>query len=251
MPKIFGIEHIIYMLISFAITALIIILAKKKCKDEASQTKLIRIIGIIYFAIILINRIFVFIYFGPAYGLTDEPTILPKSFCGIISFFFSISLIFCKKDSGILHFFAFVGLLAGLIPTIYCNYIGQGAKELYNCPSIFFPPTITSMLHHSIMFMMSVMLFVLGWAKPDLKKWHYFPILWAFLTLYGCIYNSIFNMKNSWGFNIGVGVVGSLTSPIMFLIGLALYSAVTLIFDAVKFKNESFFPRLYRKLFKK
>ncbi len=200
--------------------------------------------------IAVINRICVWYYFGPGVAKQDEP-LPPTSFCGIVSFFFAICLIFCKKDSSAFHFFAYVGLFAGLIPTFYNTYISQGSSDVFNCPSLFFPPTITSMLHHSIMLMMAIMLFVLGWVKPSVKKWHCFPIGWGLLTLYGVILNAIYKIPNNRGFNIGVPVAGPLTSPILFLIGIVLFSIFIFVFDAIENKKDSFFPTLFRKVFKK
>lgn len=247
MPQLFGIEHILYLVISILITLLVIVLAKTFLKNEKSQTILIKCLGGVYLFLILLNRYYVSYYWGPVYG-GNEP-FAPKSFCGVISFFFSISLILCKKNSKVFHCLAYLGLVAGLISTVYANYINQGDTTVFNCPSIFFPPTITSLLHHSFMWGMALLLFVLGWVKPNIKNWIDFPAGWAFLTLYGCIINTIYNRSD--GFNNASPIISDLTSPKIFLIVIPFFTLFILIWDAIEYKKDSFFPCIYRKIFKK
>ena len=57
-PKIFGTEHIIYMIISFILTAVAIILIKKFCKTEKSQALAVKISGAVLLFSILLNRYF-------------------------------------------------------------------------------------------------------------------------------------------------------------------------------------------------
>lgn len=238
-PKIFGTEHIIYMVISFILTALAIVLIKKFCKSEKSQTLAVKISGAVLLFSILLNRYFCTICWK------GEP-FLPASLCGTISLVFGVLAIVCKKDSMPLHFISYTAILACLIATVYPNYIGQG-------PTIFYSATITSLIHHSLSFYLALLIFVLGYVTPDLKKWHAWPLGYFAFVTYG-----LYNVKilNRASMNINSPIIAG-TPFNWFYLGLIFICAYTvflIVFDICKNKKNCLFAVWFRNiknLFKK
>lgn len=240
MPKIFGIEHIIYMLISFALTITALVLIKKFCKTDKSKTIAVKISGLVLFLTILINRLCVYLWQMDV-GNTTYPY-LPVSLCATVSLFLGFATIVCKKDSSVLHFLTYTALFTGLISTIYPTYIGQGE-------SIFFPSTITSLMHHSLSFYVAMLILLLGWIKPNIKKWHAWPLGYCALITYG-----VFTLKM-----LGKGYDSmNINSPIIkgtpfnwFYLGLmfiAVYTVFLLIYDAIVNKKQCFIVVTFNKI---
>lgn len=230
-PKIFGIEHIIYMVISFVLTISALVLIKIFCKTEKAKNLAYRISGVVLLLTIILNNLFVYLWVGD---------IKLDSLCGVVSFLFGIFAVFAKKDSSCLHFIAYTALFAGLIPTFYPTYIGQG-------PSIFFPSTITSLLHHSMSFYLAVLTFELGFITPNIKKWHAWPLGYFALITIG-----VFNIKIR-----GKGDSMNINSPLipntifnwfyLALIFIAVYTIFLLVYDTIKNKKQGFVFETYLK----
>lgn len=238
MPKIFGTEHIIYLVISFALIIASIILIKKFCKSEKSQMIAIKISAAVQLVMIILNNLFVYLWVG---------RIKLDSLCGVVSFLIAIFALICKKDSSVLHFISYTALFTGLIPTFYPTYIGQGA-------TIFFPSTITSLIHHSLSFYLAVLIFVLGYVKPNIKKWHAWPLGYFALVTIG-----VFNIKIR-----GLGDSMNINSPIIsgtpfnwFYLGLifiGVYTIFLIVYDSIVNKKDCFVVCCWNKvvsLFKK
>lgn len=240
MINLYGVENIIYLIVSFTIIALAIAFSIVKLKDEKSKTIFIRSLAILFFIAEIVNRISIFLY----YPFPDN-TLLPRTFCGTVGLFFSISLLFAKKDSKLFHFFAYVCIFSGLLPTFYPNYIDDCFQ--YGFTSIFlFVPTISSLICHSFMFLMSILLFTTGWIKPDIKKWYFFPLGWGILTLYGKAFDVIYDAHC--GFNNEEPVIASLTSPLIFCISMPVFLIFLFIYDYFKNKTNSVIYKLITKL---
>ena len=232
MPKIFGLEHIIYMIVSFGLTIIGLILIKKYCKTEMSKKLAVKIAGAVLLASILINRLCVYLW-QMSEGNTTYPY-LPVSLCATVSLLFGFATVVCKKDSSVLHFLTYTAIFTGLISTIYPTYIGQG-------PTVFFPSTITSLLHHSLSFFVAILILELGWITPNIKKWHAWPLGYCCLITYG-----VFTLKM-----LGAGYDSMhINSPLLsgtflnwFYLGiifLAIYTIFLLIYDTIKNKKQCF-----------
>ena len=93
-PELFGIEHILYILISTTITVVSLILAKKYAKSEKSQTIFLKAIAVCLFISILTNRLSqVFRYDDARWYL-----IIPDSFCGMTSLVLSLA-VYLEKET--------------------------------------------------------------------------------------------------------------------------------------------------------
>lgn len=234
-PKIFGIEHILYMVISFALIITALVLIKIFCKSEKSKNIAFRVSGAVLLLVVILNNISIYLWVH---------TFELVSLCGTVSLLFGVFALFCKKDSSCLHFITYTALLTGLISTFYPTYIGQGS-------TIFFPSTITSLLHHSLSFYMAVLTLEIGYITPNIKKWYAWPLGYFGLVTYG-----LFNIKIR-----GKGDSMNINSPILSgtifnwfylaLIFLALYTVFLLVFDTIKNKKEGFICKTFNKIVEK
>lgn len=228
-PKIFGLEHILYIVISLLLTVTALVLIKKFCKTEKAKNIAYRVSAGVLLLVVILNNIF--IYQWVHYLKLD-------SICGIVSLMFAVFGLICKKDSSCLHFVTYTALFTGLITTIYPSYIGQGS-------TIFFPSTITSLLHHSLSFYMAVLTFELGFITPNIKKWYAWPLGYFALITIG-----VFNIKFR-----GKSDSMSINSPLLsgtnlnwFYVGLiflALYTVFLLVYDTIKNKKQGFICQTY------
>ena len=89
--KVFGIEHILYLVISILFLTLLGITLKKNVKKDEHIRLMFQIIGLIGLIVIILNRI--------AISLRDNTfwLLIPDSFCGMTSLLTSIGLLFFKK----------------------------------------------------------------------------------------------------------------------------------------------------------
>lgn len=171
MPTVYGFEHFAYLFVSLLILVPTFLWIKKHVHTEKEIRKTIFILGAILFVAIIWNRISVC-------ALRDGfDKFIPSTFCGMSSLLLSISAMTLKKDHAVFHSVAYVGLLGGLLTNIYPDFIGQA-------PSIFYPMTISGLVHHTLMVFLVIVMFSLGYVRPSIKKWIYLPLG---LAVYMCI----------------------------------------------------------------
>lgn len=178
---VFGIGHIIFLVIALALIISSAILLKKKQLDEKHIDLIMKIGGIIWFVFILANRISVtytdvVINHREGYSWLN---IIPNSFCGMSSLILSLTLIFGKRDNFILHSIGYIGLVGGLVTMFYPDFLDS--------QSFFDIRSISGLLHHTIMFYMIVLAIVLGYMKPSIKKWYYVPLGMCFMMTIGVL----------------------------------------------------------------
>jgi len=144
MLKIFGYQHIIYLAVTLIATAAIIVFIKWKSNKEklkGTDDKFLRTValisGLVLLAAIVTNRISLAVY-------REKPIeLIPNTFCGATSFFFSLVLIFGKRNNKALQFIALVAVFSGTASIFYPDFIGQNE-------SFFYLPTISGLFHHSM-----------------------------------------------------------------------------------------------------
>ena len=158
---VFGGVHLIYLAITLSISAGGLFLAKKFAKSERSQKIILKSIAALLFVWIIINRL------SQVFRYSDVrwEQIIPDSFCGMTSLVLSLSVLFGKKDNPVYHFVWALGLVGATITIFYPTFLDQG-------PSIFYLPTISGLLHHSITLVMIVALFLFGQIHVTYKKWY-------------------------------------------------------------------------------
>lgn len=172
-PQLFGIEHILYILISTVVAVIALMLARKTAVTEKSQKIFLKILALLLLAAILANRLSqVF-----RYGTVRWYCIIPDSFCGMTSLVLALAVLFGKKDNCVLHFVWLLGLFGGISTVIYATFVDQNI-------SFFYLPTISGLLHHSLSATLSVALLQFRQIGITYKKWHYtFFGFTAYLTL--------------------------------------------------------------------
>lgn len=160
-PEVFGIEHIIYMIVSTVIGAAVLLLIKKYVKNEKVQTIILKCIAFLLLASILANRLSqVF-----RYEETRWYCIIPDSYCGMTSLVLALAVLFGKRDNCVLHFVWLLALFGGIATVIYPTFVGQHS-------SFFYIPTFSGLLHHSFSAITVVALLMFRQIDITYKKWY-------------------------------------------------------------------------------
>ena len=119
MPKVFGWQHIVYLVIFVAAFAATLTVIKLKVKSERTLNIIIKSLGGLLLAPIIFNRIAIAFHRHDAWGL------VPDSFCGMTSLCLAICALVCKKDALPFHCLAYIAFWGGAITTFYPDFIGQ------------------------------------------------------------------------------------------------------------------------------
>lgn len=166
-PKIFGWEHITYLVIFVTSTIIGAICSKKFAKNEKTQNIILKSLALALLITIITNRISIVFK-------TETPKwveLIPDSYCGMSSLVLALATLVGKKDNNVLHFVWFMALLGGIITMFYPDFIGQNE-------SIFYIPTISGLLHHSIAIVVVILLFLFKHIDVTYKKWY--CTVWGF-----------------------------------------------------------------------
>lgn len=129
--RVFGTVHLIYLAITFPLSVIGLLLAKKFAKTEKSQSIILKSLGALLLIWITINRI------SQVYRYSDVrwEQIIPDSFCGMTSLVLALAVLFGKKDNGVYHFTWFLGLVGGLITVFNPTFLSQGPSFFTCLPS--------------------------------------------------------------------------------------------------------------------
>lgn len=171
--QLFGIEHILYILITTALACVGLLAAKKYAKTDSSRSFVLKLLGWLLFIAIMTNR-FSQVF---RYDTVRWYCIIPDSFCGMTSLVLALAVIFGKRDNPVLHFTWLLGLFGGISTVVYATFLDQG-------PTIFYLPTISGLLHHSLSAIVVVAVFMFRHIDVTYKKWYctFFGFT-AYLTL--------------------------------------------------------------------
>ncbi|MBR3891059.1 MAG: hypothetical protein IKJ30_03215 [Bacilli bacterium] len=185
MPRLYGPEHTIYVIVSVLVAIISCVCAKLFIKTDRSKGIFMRCAGGILFLIILLNRIALVF----EYGDIDWKELLTDSICSTSSYVLGLALLFGKKDNCILHFVWFISLAGGTITTFYSNFIGQH-------PSFLYLPTILGMMHHTVSAIIVILMLILKYVNISYKKWYY--TLWGFTSYlsYGAFLMCVLDIGN-------------------------------------------------------
>ena len=222
-PKLFGLEHIIYIVLSTIIGMILLLWANKYVKDDKHKVLVLKILAILLFISIMTNRLSqVF-----RYDDTRWYCIIPDSFCGMTSLVLSIGVLFGKKDNGILHFVWLLGLFGGISTVIYATFVGQG-------PSIFYLPTISGLVHHSFSAILVVALFMFKYINVTYKKWYYTLFGFTCYLTVGAFLMHVFNMSDAFHIVEPLLPGTPLTAWVMAPMYAAAYALILFIFEIVR-----------------
>lgn len=183
---VFGGVHLLYLGITLPISVIGLFLAKKFAKTEKSQNIVLKSIAALLFIWIFINRLSQ-VY---RYDNVRWEQIIPDSFCGMTSLILSLAVLFGKKDNPVYHFVWALGLVGAVITIFYPTFLDQG-------PSVFYLPTISGLLHHSITLVMVIALLLFNQIHITYKRWYctFFGFT-AYLTL-GAFQMAVFGLSDS------------------------------------------------------
>ena len=221
--QVFGIEHFLYIGITTIISVIVLLVAKKYAKTERQQMLFLKVVASVLFVSILTNRLSqVF-----RYGLVRWEQIFPDSYCGMTSLVLSLAVIFGKKDNDVLHFVWLLGIFGGISTVIYPAFIGQG-------PTIFYLPTISGLLHHSLSAMVVVALFAFNWIKITYKKWYCTLFGFTCYLAFGAFLIGCMGMSDA--FHIYTPLLDGtpLTTWVMAPIYAVCYSIILIVFEKIR-----------------
>ena len=185
-PQLFGIEHILYIVISTVLGGLALLIAKRFAKTDKSQTIIMKVLAALLFVSIMANRLSQVFRYEDVHWYW----IIPDSICGMTSLVFSLSVLLGRKDNGVLHAMWLVALFGGISTVVYASFLDQGA-------SIFYLPTFSGLLHHSFSAMLVTAMFLFKWINITHRKWYWTPIGFMFYVTVGAFLMQTFHMSDA------------------------------------------------------
>ena len=221
--NVFGSVHIIYLVITLPLSVLALFLGKKFAKSEKSQSIFLKSLAALLLIWIIINRL------SQVYRYDDVrwEQIIPDSFCGMTSLVLALAVLFGKKDNPVYHFVWFLGLVGASITVFNPTFLDQG-------PSIFYLPTISGLLHHSLALVMVAALLLFGQINITYKKWYctFFGFT-AYLSV-GAFQMSVLGLPDA--FHIAEPILSDtpLTAWVMAPLYTAGYGLVLLLIELVR-----------------
>ena len=225
-PKLFGIEHILYIVITALLGGIGLFFAHKYVKKEKSQILFLKILAIFLFVSVMTNRISqVF-----RYDLVRWYCIIPDSFCAMTSLVLSLAVLFGKKNNCVYHFTWLLGLFGGISTVIYASFIGQA-------PSFFYIPTITGLLHHSFSATLVIALLMFKQVEITYKKWYCTLFGFTSYLTVGAFLMHTFNLSDA--FHIAEPLIPGtpLTAWFMAPIYAVAYAIILLLVELYKRKK--------------
>lgn len=225
-PQLFGIEHILYILITALIAAVCLLLCKKHADTQRRQEIILQVIAALLLAAILTNRLSqVF-----RYGQVRWYCIIPDSFCGMTSLVLSLGVLLGKKNNNTLHFTWLLGLFGGIATVIYATFVDQDA-------SFFYLPTISGLLHHSLSATLCVAFLMFHYVDITYKKWYctFFGFT-AYLTV-GAFLMQTFHLSDAFHIDEPLIPGTPLTAWTMAPMYAVSYGLILLIAEIVKRKK--------------
>lgn len=230
-PKLYGWQHLTYLAIFLVVLVSLILVAHFVCKTQKAKTILIKSVAGVLLVLILINR------FSIAFMREHNASfIVPDSYCGATSLLLAIWVLAAKPNNKAFHFFWYVGLFGGLATMLMPDFLGQANSFLYL-------PTISGMLHHSVLLALCILMRQTGWIKPSLKNWYCFPAGVACYTLFGLFAMDIFKWEKAMYINSAILAGTPLNWWFIGIVGTALVAGVLwlkeLIVKKINLKKQS------------
>ena len=232
--KVFGLEHIIYMIVMSILMVISLVLIKRFVPKEKSYIP-IKIFAAIGFILIIINRIVV--------AKSRDATFLdflPDSFCSIMGFVLPLTVLIFKPDTKIFQYAIFAGMIGGLLTFIYPDF-------LVYFDNIFNIHPFTGLLYHTNMFFIFLLCIVTKYFVPSFKRWASLPIGLAFMVVYAVFGNSVMGQSNNMYLNAPLLEGTPLTWWLVGILFILLYTIILQIYEMITLnKNEWSILKLFR-----
>jgi len=226
-PQLFGVEHILYILISTVLASGGLLLAKKFAKTDRSKTIFLKALAFLLFVAIMTNR------FSQVFRYDNVRwyCIIPDSFCGMTSLVLALAVLFGKKNNHVLHFVWLLGLFGGISTVIYATFVDQDV-------SFFYIPTISGLIHHSLSAALVVALLMFRQIDITYKKWYctFFGFT-AYLTL-GAFLMHTFDLSDAYHIAEPLIPGTPLTAWVMAPMYAVGYALILLVIELVKKKQK-------------
>ena len=222
-PKIFGKEHLIYVLISVALAVIVCVFAKIFAKTEKAKKIVVKCAGAVLFLIIFANRLALVF----EYDKVNWLKLITDSFCSTSSYVLSLAILFGKKNNNILHFVWLISLAGGIITTFAPNFIGQN-------PSFLYLPTILGLMHHTFSVIVVILMIMFNYINITYKKWY--CTLWGFVSYlaYGAFLMCVLNYSNPF-YMVEPAISGTpLTAWVIAPIYIVVYALILLTIELVR-----------------
>ena len=226
--QLFGAQHILYIILSTALGSGVLLTANKLARTEKQRQYVLRLLALLLLVAIVTNRLSqVF-----RYDTVRWYCLIPDSFCGMTSLVLALGVLLGKRDNAVLQFTWLLGIFGGISTVIYATFVDQG-------PTIFYLPTISGLLHHSLSAMVVVAIFLFKQLDVTYKKWYCTLFgFTAYLTV-GAFLMEVFDMSDA--FHIAEPLLPGtpLTAWVMAPMYAAAYGIILLAFEIAKRKKQT------------
>lgn len=217
-PGVWGVEYIIYFIVTTLLLVLGLFLIKRYVKKEKTIKVVVKITAACLLILFILNRIgymIQYIYIEPVEGYSWL-NVFPETLCSVSSLLFAIAVLFLKKDNFLIHGIIHMALLGAIETCLYPSFLNsQGLWEV---------GTITSLLYHTCMLFLALLVIITKYVNLTIKKWYIQPIVFMLIICYGLFYWQVIlqgsNVDNI--LNINMPFISSM--PILsswWMIGLA------------------------------
>lgn len=226
--KIFGLEHILYMVIALVIMTIVIVLIKKFVPKEKVHIA-IKIFAAMGLVLIIINRIVVsksrdgnFLDF------------LPDTFCSLMGFILPLTILLFKPSTKIFQYAIFAGAIGGLITFVYPDFIVY-FDNFFNIHPL------TGLLYHTNMFFLFLLCVISKYYIPCFKNWTALPIGLAFMVVYAVFGNSVLEQSNNMYLNAPLLQGTPLTWWLVGILMIVLYTIILQIYEMFTLPGKEWF----------
>ena len=182
--QIFGTEHIVYMVVSAAAMAgLLVVFRLFIPKNKAFI--LLKATALVGLVLIIINRIVV--------SKSRSGTFLdfiPDTYCSMMGFILPLVVLLFKPTTKIYQYAIFAGAIGGLITFVYPDF-------LVYFDNFFNIHPFTGLLYHTLMLFMFLESLVCGYYVPSFKKWTAMPVGLAFMVVFAVFGNTVLGQSNN------------------------------------------------------
>jgi hypothetical protein len=224
--NVFGSTHLIYLAITLPLSFLGLYFAKRYAKSEKSQKIVLKSLGALLFVWILINRLSqVF-----RYGLVRWEQLIPDSFCGMTSLALALAVLLGKRDNCVYHFCWFLGLVGAGITVFNPTFLSQS-------DSIFYLPTISGLLHHSVCLVVVGAIFIFDQIYVTPKKWYCTLFGFTVYLTVGAFEMAVLGLDDAFHIVEPILPGTPLTAWVMAPLYAVGYALVLLIFELVRKHN--------------
>lgn len=225
--QLFGAQHILYIVLSTVLGSGVLLAANKLAKTEKQRKTVLRLLALLLLIAIVTNRLSqVF-----RYDTVRWYCLIPDSFCGMTSLVLALAVLLGKRDNAVLHFTWLLGIFGGISTVIYATFLDQG-------PTIFYLPTISGLLHHSISALVVVAIFLFKQLDVTYKKWYCTLFGFTSYLTVGAFLMEVFDMSDA--FHIAEPLLPGtpLTAWVMAPMYATAYGIILLAFEIARKKKQ-------------